>query len=308
MPHAGRLTDLNFNHLAYFHAVAHAGGVNQAAEELHISPSALSVQIRKLEQHLGHELFERRGRSLVLSDIGTLALEHADRIFSAGDELLAAVAGQSAIQTVRVGALSTLSRNFQLGLLKPLLGRDDVHLVLRAAGMRELIEQLDAHALDMVLTTRAFPRDGERTSHLLQEQPVSLIGPRRSGCRKRFRFPQDVVDRPLLVPGPENALRDAFDHVMSAADIVPHIRGEIDDMALMRLIARHSPDCLALVPPVVVRDELDSGELEEYCQIDELHARFYAITRSRQVPHPLIGEVIASASQTSPHHARRGHR
>ncbi|MEO1175151.1 MAG: LysR family transcriptional regulator, partial [Myxococcota bacterium] len=61
---------LNYHHLRYFWAVAHDGRLTRAAEKLHVSQSALSVQIKQLEDSFGHALFERRGRQLVLTEAG----------------------------------------------------------------------------------------------------------------------------------------------------------------------------------------------------------------------------------------------
>ena len=80
---------LNFKHLRYFWAVAHSGNLTRAAEQLFVSQSALSVQIRKLEEWLGHDLFERQGKRLVLTEAGRIALDHADTIFGVGEELVA---------------------------------------------------------------------------------------------------------------------------------------------------------------------------------------------------------------------------
>lgn len=69
------------------------------------------------------------------------------------------------------------------------------------------------------------------------------------------------------------------------------IVAEIDDMAMLRLFARDS-DCLALVPPVVVRDELRDGVLVERCKIPEITESFYAITQSRRFPNPLVRQLL----------------
>ncbi|MFX8055475.1 LysR family transcriptional regulator, partial [Acinetobacter baumannii] len=62
-----KLDQLNFHHLFYFWRVAKLGHLTRAAEELHTSQSAVSAQIRQLEQRIGEELFSREGRRLVLT-------------------------------------------------------------------------------------------------------------------------------------------------------------------------------------------------------------------------------------------------
>ena len=114
------MSTLNYNHLRYFWAVAHDGNLTRTAERLNLTQSALSVQIRKLEQRLGHALFERRGRQLHLTEAGQIALDHADAIFATGEELLGTLRGSGvARQALRVGSLATLSRNFQMEFLPP---------------------------------------------------------------------------------------------------------------------------------------------------------------------------------------------
>ena len=131
------MNHLNFHHLRYFWAVAHEGNLTRAAQRLHVSQSAVSVQIKQLEQQLGHELFERRGRQLALTEAGSIALDYADTVFGLGDELVGTLGEHTgtARRVLRVGALSTLSRNFQISFLQPLLGRDEVELVLRSGAL-----------------------------------------------------------------------------------------------------------------------------------------------------------------------------
>ena len=120
---------LNFHHLHYFWAVAKEGNLTRAAEALHVSQSALSTQIRVLEEQLGHPLFIRAGRSLQLTEAGRLVLDYAETIFALGSELQTILqSARQASQTLRIGAVATLSRNFQENLLRPFLGRDDLRL------------------------------------------------------------------------------------------------------------------------------------------------------------------------------------
>ena len=109
------MVDLNYHHLRYFWAVAKEGGLTRAAERLHVSQSALSTQIRQLEEHLGQSLFVRAARSMQLTEAGQLALGYAETIFRAGDELVDVLQGEAMPKraVLRVGSVATLSRNFQ---------------------------------------------------------------------------------------------------------------------------------------------------------------------------------------------------
>lgn len=288
------MRNLNFNHLRYFWAVAHEGSLTRAAERLSLSQSALSVQIQKLEHQLGHPLFERAGKRLVLTEAGKIALDYADTVFQAGDEMLSTLAGRPKAQrqVLRVGALTTLSRNFQLEFLRPLVGLSDVELIVRSGSTRDLLAQLEAHALDVVLSNSAAHRDVRTPyqNHLLNQQPVSLVGRARPG-KPPFRFPQDLRQEPVLLPSLDSDVRAGFDRLMDLAGIRPIILAEVDDMAMLRLLARER-EGVTLVPPIVVRDELNAGVLVEHCQIPQLTESFYAIVQSRRFPNQLLADLL----------------
>ena len=83
------MRQLNFHHLYYFWTVAKRRSPDAGRRaQLHVSQSALSAQIRQLQEQLGHDLFTRQGRSLQLTEMGHLVLEYAQSIFSLGNELL----------------------------------------------------------------------------------------------------------------------------------------------------------------------------------------------------------------------------
>jgi LysR family transcriptional activator of nhaA len=135
---------LNYHHLRYFWVIAGERSLTRAAERLHVSQSALSIQLRKLEDSLGQALFDRENKRLALTEAGRIALDYANTIFRAGDELENTLQNRPSghRQVLRVGAVATLSRNFQLELLRPVLGRTDLELVVRSGSLRELRSQL----------------------------------------------------------------------------------------------------------------------------------------------------------------------
>jgi LysR family transcriptional activator of nhaA len=285
---------LNFHHLRYFHAIAREGSLTRAAKRLNLSQSALSVQLRKLEESLGHPLFDREHKSLVLTEAGKVVLDHAESIFRLGDDLVDTLQQRRSDrrQVLRVGAVATLSRNFQMRLLGDLARREDVELVLRSGSLRELLTQMQAHTVDLVLSNQPVRRDMETNwfSHLLAEQSVSLVAA-KDKRKKVFRFPEDLDGQPVLVPSMESNIRTAFDLVMERYGVRPVIVAEVDDMAMLRLLARES-GTLALVPRVVVLDELDSGVLVERHRFPEIREGFYAITPSRKFPNALVKELV----------------
>lgn len=285
---------LNYHHLRYFRAIAHEGSLTRAARHLKLSQSALSVQLRTLESSLGHPLFERRSKSLMLTEAGRIALEYADSIFRSGEEMVDLLRHRTSRSRslLRVGATSNLSRNFQMSFLRPLAAREDVELIVHSGSLRELLARLQAHTLDVVLSNTAMKRDAESGwhCHLLDEQPVSLVGRRRRGL-KPFRFPEDLRTTPVVLPSLESSIRTSFDLLMDLCGIRPIVVAEVDDMAMLRLMARETGG-VTLVPPVVVRDELEGGHLVERHRFPEIKESFYAITQSRRFPNPLLRELM----------------
>jgi LysR family transcriptional activator of nhaA len=144
-----------------------------------------------------------------------------------------------------------------------------------------------------VLSNSAAQRDAGVTfrNHLLNHQPVSLVGrPRRR--KSRFRFPEDLRTEPILLPSLDSDIRTGFDRLLDLAGIRPIILAEVDDMAMLRLLARER-EGVTLVPPIVVRDELNSGTLVEHCSIPQLTESFYAITQNRRFPNQLLGDLLS---------------
>lgn len=285
---------LNYHHLRYFREIAREGNLTKAARKLKLSPPALSIQLKQLEENLGHMLFERLSSGLELTEAGRVALDYADTIGRAGDELMDVMKHRvgSGKRTLRIGAVATLSRNFQMEFLRPVLGNDRVDLVIRSGSLSGLFTLLQAHEVDVVLSNVEVRRDVGREwhSHRLADQAVALVGTPK-WKKRRLRFPHDFDGVPLSLPGHESNTRAGFERLVAAAGIRPSIVAEVDDMAMLRLLAREGAG-LSLVPPVVVRDEISSGILVVTHRIAELHETFYAITPSRRFPNPLVAELI----------------
>lgn len=297
------MSDLNYHHLRYFRAVAHDGNLTRTAARLNLSQSALSIQIKQLEHRLGHALFERQGRQLYLTEAGRIALDHADTIFSTGEELVETLklAGRTR-RAIRIGALATLSRNFQVEFLRPLLGRADVDLILRSGSTSELLGALETLNLDIVLLNQAPMADAVTPliAQQVYQQRVSLVG-RPSHGVPGATLSELLARHPVVLPTLESGVRTQFDALVARLGLSPQIAAEVDDMAMMRLLAREGAG-LAVLPPIVVKGELEAGMLVEFDALPGVVESFYAVTVKRRFPNPMIGPLLNPIESTITDH------
>ncbi len=292
-----KLDQLNFHHLFYFWRVAKQGHLTRAAEELHTSQSAVSAQIRQLEERMGESLFVREGRRLVLTDTGQLVLAYADNIFGLGQEMLGRLQGRSAgVTRLRIGSVATMSRNYQENWIRPALADPAVVLTLESGLLDGLLARLVQHQLDVVLANETVPADPDRPLHcrFLGSQSISLVGPASRWGSQSLRIPEDLDGLDIALPGPRHALRAQFEALCATAGVSPRLRAEVDDMAMLRLIARDS-GWLTVLPEVVVQDELQSGLLAVVGHSSALQERFYAITTPHRHRIDMLEALLARA-------------
>ena len=102
-----------------------------------------------------------------------------------------------------------------------------------------------------------------------------------------------IAAQPLVLPAEGSAVRADFDRLMAREGLAPKIAAEADDMAMLRLLVRENTG-LALVPPIVVQDELEAGQLVEALRLPDLHEAFWAITLPRRFPNPALARILSS--------------
>lgn len=296
------MSRLNYHHLYYFWQVAKLGNLTQAAKELHVSQSALSAQIKQLEHNVGVSLFERVGRSLMLTDQGKKVLSYADDIFTTGQELEALLSkGVQSTTHVTIGVLTTLSRNFVEAFISPLMRRSNVQFKLKSGSISELLNGLTNHELDLVLTNRTINLDTSDPywqCQLVAKQPLAIIGP--PALKPNTPFPQGFEKTRWILPPANSDLRTAFNALCAQYQYFPNILAEVDDMAMMRLLARDS-GAVAVLPAVVVKDEIAQGVLQQYQELPNIYEYFYAISTQKKVVPEAIKILLQEAHDKPAH-------
>ena len=178
--------------------------------------------------------------------------------------------------------------------MRPLLANPAVSLTLESGLLEGLLERLQQHQLDVVLANEPVPTAPDRPLHcrFLGGQSISLVGPAQRWAGQTLRVPHDLHDQDIALPGPRHALRAQFDALCLSAEVKPRLRAEVDDMAMLRLIARDS-GWLTVLPEVVVQDELRVGTLVRVGGSDDLQEQFYAITVPRRHQLPVLEALLA---------------
>ena len=290
---------LNYHHLLYFWTVAKQGGLAKAAENLRLSSSTVSTQIGRLEESLGHKLFERQGRKLVLTDAGQVVYRYADEIFLLGREIFESLRDQPAKRPLKVhiGIAEVIPKLLAKKFLMPVLQlSDDVQLICHENRSDRLLAELSIHNLDVVLTdtpvgslakVRAY-------NHLLGESGIMLFAAEPLARKYRRNFPASLKTAPFLLPAVGTALRGQLTNWFDAHEIRPRIVGEFEDSALLKVFGQQGLGVFAA--PVVIRSEVKKQYgVREIGLIEGQTEQFYAISVEKKLKHPAVVAIAETA-------------
>lgn len=283
---------LNYHHLRYFYAVAKEGSLAQAAAKLHVSQPSISEQIRELEHALGEKLFRREGRKNKLTDAGQVVFNYAEEIFTLGRELMSAVKQRPGLRTLRlnVGIADSFPKLVTNEILKPVFSMPQAaHVICREGKMEDLLAQLAAHRLDLVLCDEPAPSSANFKvfSHALGESNVTLCAETQLATKLKKHFPHSLNGAPALLPAENTTLRRALETWFRAHDVKPNVVAEFEDLALMKVMAAEGRGFIA-VPTVALREAVTRYHFRSLGQATSCRIQFYAITAERRIAHPAI--------------------
>jgi DNA-binding transcriptional LysR family regulator len=152
-------TNLPTELLRSFVAIVDSGSMLKATERVFVTQSALSLQMKRLEETVLTPLFHRDGRRLTLTPSGTALLGHAREILALNDRAVVALTGDALVGPVRVGLVQDFAETLLSGVLARFAQLNpEVQLQVRVAGSPELLDLLNGNRLDVVLCMGA-PED-----------------------------------------------------------------------------------------------------------------------------------------------------
>jgi len=223
------LKNATLRQLRVFESAARHLSLTRAAEELHLTPPAISIQIRQLEGHAHADLFERAGRGLRLTQAGAAVLAHAREILGhirASEEAIAGLA--SLEQGLLDVAVINAGDHFFPWLVKAFREKHAAIRVRLSVGNRdELLERLAAHEVDLAVMSHP-PTQPDFDAHAFAPHPhVIVAAPGHPLGARRSVALEAVAREPLITREPGSATRLAMDQAFAESGIVPRIDMEI---------------------------------------------------------------------------------
>jgi LysR family transcriptional activator of nhaA len=275
------MSTLNFNHLYYFLTIAKEGSVTVASKKLFLTQPTLSGQLRQLEEFFERKLFDRKKKRLHLNQHGQLALDYAMRIFKLRDEMVAAVRQTQVrpVQKVAVGTLPTLSRAYIQEFLEILWhDREDVQVFVREGALSELIRDLQAGNLDVILSDAPASFSDARlgSDRIVSRDIVAAAHPDWKHLRKDF--PQSLRNQPFMHVTRHSRLRDDIDLFFYSKKVSPQVKGEMDDAQLLRRAAE-TGRFFVILPRKVLSEALAAKTLITLGDVRSIKSDNWVITR-----------------------------
>jgi len=295
------MTPLNYNHLYYFYTVATEGSITKASSILHLTPQTISGQITSFESQIGVDLFDRKGKKMILSEMGQLIYSYAEEIFQLGDELKNVIKTQEPAHwlTFTVGVTGVIPKVLAFQLLNPVLNMaESVRLISKEGDQENLLAELAVNKLDLVLTDQPLPMGShiKAFNHRLTESGFTFFATRKLATACRKNFPQSLSGQPFLMQGKNTAVRQRLSSWLEKNNIVPNVIAEFDDTALMKSFGQEGYG--VFTAPTLIEDTIMSQyHVKIVGRTEEIKEHYYVISPERRLKHPAIIEIVNAASK-----------
>ena len=267
-------TELNFHQLRIFYTVARCKSFSKAADALHISQPAVSIQVQELEKSLGASLFHRRARGLQLTDVGETAYGYAHRIFSLSSEMEEAIQD---IQGLRTGHL-TLGASTTPGeyILPVAIGRfrqqyPGIKVKLEISNTRSIVNQILERELDlgMIGSSLEGTTNELEVSTYVMDEIVLVTSPTHPLARQRKPSLAAVMEEGLVIREEGSATRQTAEECLAQLGVQPKISIELGSNQAVKLAAESGMG-VGVISRFGIGAEVKSGLLQ-VLDLEEWH-------------------------------------
>jgi LysR family transcriptional regulator for metE and metH len=289
---------IEFRHLRTIKAIHEFGGLARAAEQLNITQSALSHQIKGIEDQAGIELFVRRSKPLKLSAAGQRLLRAAERILPEIDALQAEFSGLRAGHSGRMHIAIECHACFEW--LFPVLENfrktwGDVDVDIRPGLAFDALPALLKEEVDLVVSSDPEDLPGVTFTPLFDYSPVFVASRNHPLAQKPYIQAEDFRGETLITYPVERARLDIFSQLLTPAKVEPAAIRQAELTAVILLLVASNRG-VTVLPDWVVREvKYSSDYITRPLTKTGLTRRLYAATRSDDLQKPFVRDLITLA-------------
>ena len=231
---------MELRQLRYLVRTIELGSISQAALDLGIAQSAVSLQIQRLEGELSARLLQRSASGVTPTDAGVALLSHARLALRHADEAASAAQHSRLSGTVSVGLAATTCGVLGLPLIESMREHyPDIRLHLVEGMSGHLSQLLNGRELDMAVLFDAGHARRWSTQPLLAERLFFLCSEKGRPGELPRRL-ADIGDTPLVLPTRRHGLRQVIDAGFKAIGVQPSIVAEVDSLQVLMDMVAHS--------------------------------------------------------------------
>jgi LysR family transcriptional regulator, regulator for metE and metH len=293
---------LEFRHLRTIKAIHEEGGLARAADRLHITQSALSHQIKGLEDQAGLELFVRRAKPMKLSPAGMKLLRLAEdvlpRIAALEDEFLSLRKGRTGRLHIAIECHACF--DWLLPVLEAFRQSwPDIDVDIRPGLQFEALPALLREEVDLVVSSDPEKLAGVDFTPLFDYEPVFVCAADHPLATRPWIDAQDFADQSLITYPVERARLDVFSQLLFAAGVEPKSIRQVELSAVILLLVA-SGRGVAVLPDWVVRDSARHPSLvTRRLTQTGITRRLYGATRAEDTAKPFMAQML-KLSRTEP--------
>ena len=224
------MKNVTFRQLRVFAEVARELSFVRAAERLHLTPPAVTMQVKELESHVGLPLFERRGRQISLTSAGEYFLLYARRLIGTLKEADDAMARFKGLKTgtLSIGLVSTAKYFIPYLLMQFRDEHPGIDVQLQVTANREqLVTMLQGNEVDLAIMGRAPKEFATRAEPFAAHPLVFICPPRHPLLADESHSVEALAPYPFLVRESGSGTRHAMEAFFEAHRFEPRTRMEI---------------------------------------------------------------------------------
>jgi len=293
---------LEMRHLRAVRAIHDAGGLSKAADILNLTQSALSHQIKGLEDQVGIDLFVRRTKPLKLSVAGMRMLKLADRVLpeveAAEDEFRGLLSGKIGRLHIAIECHACFEWLFPV-LESFRKAWPDVDVDIRAGLAFDALPALAREEVDLVVSSDPEEHPDLEFSPLFDYEPVFVASSQHTLSQKEWIEAQDFRDEVLITYPVDRPRLDVFSQLLMPAKVEPRSVRQIELTAVILLLVASNRG-VAVLPDWVVREvRYNSDYVTRPLTEHGLTRRLFAAIRREDTTKPFMAHLLKLA-RTAP--------